>query len=1184
MKNAFYFSIILIISSFFFSGGIKDKKLSSSVKQKISDKNSNIDSIENKLPGGNLFITNFNLTKKTGINSISQDSSGLMLLLNSKGVILFDGITEQNIYIETVPNKIKKDINSDRFFISSKKGFGVLKKNTNGSYVYEKLSADKFNNENYTEIITGSDKVRFVSSNKIVSIQTNDYSKYETEFFDPNQIISGAFVFKNKFYINLFNTGLHSLEKNVIHPVTSNDILNSYEIIFSVPFNNNLIIGTGNNKLYEFDGKIFKEFKSDADDYIKESIITDGIDYNENEFLLTTLNGGALLINKKTGKTIQTINYRTGLPDDEIYSAFICKSNGIWLSHDYGISRVALDIPVTNYSYYPGLQGNINYVKVFDSTLYVATGEGLFYLSQIKSYDEVEVAIKKRVRSVLNSEQNNPTVNNEPGSVINTETNIENVNSNDNFLSRWKKRRQKKQEATEIPDSENTENDANSATNAAKNNTEKKSETYTYKTVTEYKKIYELQSIKYTYKKIPEIKSKCRHLKLFAGGLLASTNTGLYFIKNKTVTTIIPELYIYNVSGQSYDKNIFVAGSDGIFKITDLNGKVSAKKIEGESIKDHVFTQVYKVSEELIWAVSSNNIFLLKLNDNEIISAEKFSIENAPDDDLYIIEENGKIYFLNNENAFFYNSETNAINIDNSYFEILRKTDKIYHLTDTSLILTDENSVLKFINQNPEPEHIKFAWLIDFVENADMDENKDIWITSRDNSILRIKQNPKTRERKFELFISEIRDGNDNFINYSESLNLESNYKSLNVKLSSPFYLKKKNVKYLYSIDNKNPENFIEFSESEIKIPELTPGNHKIFFRAKNALNELSNEIELQINIKPPFWQTKLFIIGVFTALLIIISLVISGFYRRKQKKIKEYNEILELKVKERTKEIQQQNKLIQSQNIEIYEQYQKINIQNEEITGSIRYAGRIQKAVLPKTDIQQKYLSGFFCLYKPRDIVSGDFYWMTEAQNKLFVAAVDCTGHGVPGGFLSMLGISFLNEIVIDLNKKNHDIKAADILFILRQKIITTLSHHADSFTQDGMDMALAIIDKDNMQLNFAGANNPGYIIRESKISKIEADRMPIGYSKHFNETLFTNRFVKLNENDLIYLYSDGYADQFGGQYGKKFNSRRFRELLMHIQKFPMNEQKEIAHNILVKWQNKYEQIDDILLIGIKI
>jgi len=199
-------------------------------------------------------------------------------------------------------------------------------------------------------------------------------------------------------------------------------------------------------------------------------------------------------------------------------------------------------------------------------------------------------------------------------------------------------------------------------------------------------------------------------------------------------------------------------------------------------------------------------------------------------------------------------------------------------------------------------------------------------------------------------------------------------------------------------------------------------------------------------------------------------------------------------------------------------------------------------------------------------------------------VAAADCTGHGVPGGFLSMLGISFLNEIVNESVRSNVDLKAAEILNALREKIITTISRHQEDTAQDGMDISIVVIDREKMILNFAGANNPTYIARNGLLTKIEADRMPVGYNKKLNGISFTNRMVKLKENDSIYLFSDGYADQFGGEHNKKFNVRRFKEMLTHLQKFPMDKQKYMAEMILQKWKKDHMQIDDILLIGIQI
>ncbi|MCD6557181.1 MAG: SpoIIE family protein phosphatase, partial [Bacteroidales bacterium] len=433
-------------------------------------------------------------------------------------------------------------------------------------------------------------------------------------------------------------------------------------------------------------------------------------------------------------------------------------------------------------------------------------------------------------------------------------------------------------------------------------------------------------------------------------------------------------------------------------------------------------------------------------------------------------------------------------------------------------------------------------------------------------------------------FLTNIKDFNGNSLTKTSYLKLKNNYNRVTVFLSAPGYLKKGFVSYFYGIDVSSNNEFITTRNPYFPITKLSPGKHVLSIYAVNSLNEKSETLKVIIHVTPPIWQTTWFIIAVFSIFLILVSLGLSAFFRKKQRKIKEYNEILELKVKERTSEIEKQNQLIQNQNLEIYEQYKKIDYQNKEITGSIRYAGKIQRAALSDTGIYSKYVSELFILYKPRDIVSGDFYWISESKNKLLIAAVDCTGHGVPGGFLSMLGISFLNEIVKEIGKTHEKILAADILNELRKKIITTLSTHGEEERKDGMDMSLAIIDKENMQLNFAGANNPSYILRDSKIAKIEADRMPVGSNKKLNDIPFKNKYLTLKTNDCIYLFSDGFADQFGGKFLKKFNSRRFREMLLHIHSHPMAKQEEMVDKILDKWKGNSEQIDDILLIGIKI
>jgi len=1184
MKNHLLYSLIIFISGIFVFSGIKEKKFSNSITQNIKLRNNNkSDSSINKLPFGYQFISNFKLKKNKKTIAISQDSSGVMLFLNRKSVVFFDGKIETELYIENIPNTFKKDKELNQFYVANKEGFGLLKKDLFGNYIYKTLS-DINTIDNFTKIIVSKKKVWFISEHKIVSVNPHRNNENKIEFYSKENVISGAFFFNNKLFFSQNGIGLQLLQNDTTSLIIEDSLFSNSKIIFSVKFQNKVILGMGNNLLYSFSGLSYTPIKIKSEDYIKESIITDGIKYDDTNFVVLTLNGGAIIINKESGETIHTINYRTGLPDDEIYTGKICGSGGLWLSHDYGISRIAFDIPVTNYGYYPGLQGKVNSVKVFDSTLYVATGEGLYKLSEIKNFEEVEVATKKRVKRRVRSKIQEINNNSRKSNYTDTENLISDDEldvENSGFFSRWKKRRKKKKEEKGIQ--KNEDNIAKDKKNKPNSRTNKWSYKTVYKDVVEYQKIYELQSVKHSYKKIEGINSKCKQLKIFSGGLFASTNSGLFYIVGNNIETILPNAYIYNISGGLKDSVLFTATSEGLFKIIKTNKGIVTEEIIGETIKRQKFNNIYKVNDSIVWCNTLNNIYKLELKGVDVVSSQKFNIGSEQIDKLIVLKENGKVLFFTSNSVFYYDDDKGEIILHKEYNKIYRKSENLYSITERSLILTGNKSLLLNINTQESLGHLKYAWLIDGIDKIYSDDN-NIWVLSSDNSIYKISEEESKINTDFKIIIKRIVDNKGkSYSNYSR-IQLASDYKNITINLSSPYYLKKDFVKYLYGVDSKQTENFISSVSSSIVIPALNTGEHTIYFQAINDLNERSELLEINVNINPPFWKNLKFIIAFFLVILMILVVGISAFFRRKQRKIKEYNRILEEKVKERTTEIKEQNRLIQNKNTEIESQYQKINHQNEEITGSIRYARRIQKAALPNTNIQEKYISGYFNLFKPRDIVSGDFYWMSEAQNKLFIAAVDCTGHGVPGGFLSMLGISFLNEIVRELNREGREIKAANILNILRSKIIGTLSKQGDNVTRDGMDMSLVIIDRENMKLNYAGANNPAYIIRQDVLTKIDADRMPIGYNHKLNDILFTDKMIDIQKGDLIYLFSDGYPDQFGGKFGKKFNSRRFRELLSHMGKFSMDKQKGIADAILTKWMGENDQIDDILLIGIQI
>ncbi len=355
----------------------------------------------------------------------------------------------------------------------------------------------------------------------------------------------------------------------------------------------------------------------------------------------------------------------------------------------------------------------------------------------------------------------------------------------------------------------------------------------------------------------------------------------------------------------------------------------------------------------------------------------------------------------------------------------------------------------------------------------------------------------------------------------------------------------------------------------------------------------------LTFTIQPFFYETWW-----FRSLLILflIGLMVS-IVRWRTYSIRQKNELLESQVASRTLELKEANEELHSTNDELHKK-------NEDITASITYAKRIQTAILPRIEDIQKSLLESFILFKPRDIVSGDFYFFVKKEDKTILACADCTGHGVPGAFMSMIGNEILTNIV-----EIQGITSPDLILNELHKSIRTALKQGESENRDGMDIAIVLIDKEKGVLEYAGAMNPLYYVQNGELHEIKADKFPIGGMQKEQERTFTKHEIPLgiwndkseiwneiqnaenqpqtiataNRNNqqqstIIYLCSDGFQDQFGGAQGKKFMVKRFRELLFSIHHLPMDEQKQILDDTIEQWmaEGKERQIDDILVVGV--
>jgi serine phosphatase RsbU (regulator of sigma subunit) len=256
-----------------------------------------------------------------------------------------------------------------------------------------------------------------------------------------------------------------------------------------------------------------------------------------------------------------------------------------------------------------------------------------------------------------------------------------------------------------------------------------------------------------------------------------------------------------------------------------------------------------------------------------------------------------------------------------------------------------------------------------------------------------------------------------------------------------------------------------------------------------------------------------------------------------------------------------------------------QLEVVYKEIRDSINYSKRIQESILPADEMVVKAFPESFIFYRPKDIVCGDFYWLAQKGDEPIIAAVDCTGHGVPGALMTVIGNSLLNQVF----SMTETTDPSKILTQLDRKLLETFQQHGSVVTNDGMDAAVIRYSRAKQEITFSGAKRPLFVFKSGELIEVKGDKSPIGSFGHNFDKLFTSQKMGVRKGDTIYMFTDGLQDQFGGESGKKFMIKRFRDLLIEIQPLSMTDQKIRLDKEMNLWQGKYEQTDDMLLIGIR-
>ncbi|MCB9222694.1 MAG: SpoIIE family protein phosphatase [Crocinitomicaceae bacterium] len=523
---------------------------------------------------------------------------------------------------------------------------------------------------------------------------------------------------------------------------------------------------------------------------------------------------------------------------------------------------------------------------------------------------------------------------------------------------------------------------------------------------------------------------------------------------------------------------------------------------------------------------------------------------------------------------------------DPEYYRGMFQTKALYDsiFTNTVLLLEDDKEwtwycaedKIGYYDKKEKVFRNKPFWGINYgrVNEFYLEDDGQLWIGCADGLIRYKKNKAKVYDSKFYSLIREVTIGRDSIlfngafatndivqIDQSDNFIVELPYELNNVSFSfsAPYFEDEHVPEFSFYLEGYDDDWSYWGNKTEANFTNLPEGDYCFKVRARNIYGIVSEEASFKFSVSPPWYRT-MWAYTLYGVVLIILFFI--GFkvfsYRLKKKNI-----WLEGVVRERTREISEKNKVLAHQ--------------KQEIEDSINYAQRIQKAILPLEDEMKKWLPNSFVLFRPKDIVSGDFYWFTEKEGKLVFICADCTGHGVPGAFMSMIGSDRLNIIVGERQISN----PGEILSELNVAIKKSLKQDGHSgSTRDGMDAAICTIDLQKKELRFAGANRPLWVVDGEEITEIKPTKEAVaGFTP--DDQVYEEHVITLKEKMKFYMTSDGYADQFGGDKGKKLKVKAMKEFIMNVCNIDFQAQKEDLENHLVEWMGDHEQIDDVCVVG---
>ncbi|MCK6639691.1 MAG: SpoIIE family protein phosphatase [Bacteroidia bacterium] len=694
-----------------------------------------------------------------------------------------------------------------------------------------------------------------------------------------------------------------------------------------------------------------------------------------------------------------------------------------------------------------------------------------------------------------------------------------------------------------------------------------------------------------TFRKLNIPQNEVWDIKPYGSHLLISSSMGLFDYNIKTnLSTPITSWYTNETQWIDTGKICITAEKGGISVLKNENNTWhSVFTYELPGIELLRMSTVIKSANGIV-TLSAFTRFktILQINlgiNDSVFSYREYDADNGlATDDYFPVAVGDSVYYVSYFDTYRY---IPALDVSDSS-DCFRIAPDIHRKIKTGQLKISTNgfNFRMFTEEEGNKHTVFFGWNRDFVypipvllgelfagENIQFaigTPDSILWIMNQQDLVQYDLRNKIDTAVRFNSIITGVKFSGDTIQRYFPSSGLTVPYENNSVKFNfaAPYFTYNTPVQFQYMLEGFDTSWSEPSGVAWKEYTNLHEGTYTFVVRGFNSFGMKSTESRYSFTILAPWYRTGWAYTGYGIGFILTLMMTV----RLSAKRLRKQKEKLEEVVQIRTKEVVDQKQQIEKQKADLEEAYTGIQ-------DSIQYAKRIQNAILPEESYIRSVLTEYFILFEPRDIVSGDFYWITEKQGLKFVACVDCTGHGVPGALMSMIGNTLLNQILIEKNITD----PGQILNHLHEGVRQALKQDVGGDTRDGMDISLVVIDPENNSLTYAGANRNLWIIRNKELIETKADKFAIAGSQQEERRQFTSHRIPLLKGDMIYMTTDGYADQFGGPKGKKFMVRKLQELLLVHSDSPVIVQREKLFEAFRDWKGSLEQVDDVLVIGIK-